>query len=169
MVRETAGDIASTILQLPAGSRVLLLAPVVTEEKGSSAMCWNVWRARDSWRARVDGQFVELSPIVRSGWMPRSSIPWMWWWIGWCLPMGLRPRLMDSLETALKWGRGRVVVLHQPGKSAGETWTERAHSTGMRSMRSGRVYETRHRPALFVQLPRARVRCVSWARAKAGV
>lgn len=142
MVRETAGDIASTILQLPAGSRVLLLAPVVTEEKGEFRDVLERLAREGFVRARVDGQFVELvanrpvrldAALIHSVDVVVDRL---------VLADGLRPRLMDSLETALKWGGGRVVVLHQPGKSAGETWTERAHSTGMRSMRSGRVYET---------------------------
>jgi excinuclease ABC subunit A len=54
-----------------------------------------------------------------------------------------RSRLNDSVETALKWGDGRVLILHQAGGSApGGEWTETLHSTRRYSAATGRSYDT---------------------------
>jgi excinuclease ABC subunit A len=42
---------------------------------------------------------------------------------------GIRQRLLDSLETSLRWGSNLVIVLHQAPGAAPEDWEERPFST----------------------------------------
>jgi excinuclease ABC subunit A len=56
----------------------------------------------------------------------------------------IRVRLSDSVETALKWGDGRLALLQQPGEPApGEvnTWTESLHSNRNYSPATGQSFE----------------------------
>jgi excinuclease ABC subunit A len=61
---------------------------------------------------------------------------------------GIRIRLGDSIETALKWGDGQVLVLSQPpdtgraSASAADAWDETLHSTRMFSPATGLSYDT---------------------------
>jgi excinuclease ABC subunit A len=53
----------------------------------------------------------------------------------------IRVRLGDSVETALRWGEGRLVTLHQPGGPGVGVWTETLHSNRNYSPATGRSYE----------------------------
>jgi excinuclease ABC subunit A len=51
-------------------------------------------------------------------------------------------RLSDSVETALKWGEGSIVVLHQePAPVPGESWIETLHSNRMYCPTTGKSYD----------------------------
>lgn len=151
MSRQTAEGIAVAVLALPPGARVMLLAPVVSGGKGEFRDVLERLAREGFVRARVDGQFVELiaSKPVRLDPATTHSIDVVVDRL--VIADGLRSRLMDSLETALKWGEGTVTVLHQAADArlartgapppGSEGWTETRHSTGMRSPSTGRVYE----------------------------
>ncbi|HVY68332.1 MAG TPA: excinuclease ABC subunit UvrA, partial [Verrucomicrobiae bacterium] len=54
----------------------------------------------------------------------------------------IRVRLSDSVETSLKWGEGRLIVLHQPsGSEPNAPWTETLHSNRMYSPATGQSFE----------------------------
>ena len=151
MTRQTTDGIAGLILALPAGTRVMLLAPMVSGETGEFRDVLERLAREGFVRARVDGQMVELvaNKPVRLDPKQAHAIDVVVDRL--VIAEGLRPRLMDSLEMALKWGAGSVTVLHQtpegrPGRAGvaaggGDAWVEHRHSTGMRSPASGRVYE----------------------------
>jgi excinuclease ABC subunit A len=151
MHRQTAEGVASAVLALPPATRVMLLAPVVADAQGEFRDVLERLAREGFVRARVDGQLLEIiaGKPVRLDPAKRHSIDVVVDRL--VIADGLRSRLMDSLETALKWGEGSVTVLHQSADSrkarAGATpadgglWTETRHSTGMRSPSTGRVYE----------------------------
>ena len=49
---------------------------------------------------------------------------------------GVRARLADSVETALRWGKSQLVVLHQAA-GADEDWNETPYSTDYRDPQTG--------------------------------
>ena len=53
----------------------------------------------------------------------------------------IRIRLSDSIETALKWGEGRLLVLHQPGGAASTKWDETLHSNRNYSPVTGKSFD----------------------------
>ena len=82
----------------------------------------------------------------------------------------IRVRLSDSVETALRWGEGRVHLASadaSPSEQAGRTVESenRLHSNRIAARPRARAM-IRRRPSIFPSIPRrARVRCATgWAR-----
>src|SRR6185436_3601258 len=54
----------------------------------------------------------------------------------------IRVRLSDSIETALKWGEGRLLLLHQtPDATSSSKWIETLHSNRNYSPATGKSFE----------------------------
>src|SRR5881628_2263704 len=114
IVAQTTSDIVDKILALPPKSRVMLLAPVIREQKGEFRDVVERLAREGFVRARIDGAFLELASNVRVKLEPkaRHSIDVIVDRL--VMDEKVRVRLSDSVETALKWGEGRLLVLHQP-------------------------------------------------------
>ena len=148
MTHQTTGDIVDKLLALPERSRLMLLAPVVEDQRGEFRDVLERLAREGFVRARVDGQIVELvaGKPLRLESRANHSIDAIVDRL--VIAAGLRPRLVDSVETALKWGNGRLVCLHQspaePGApgSAALPWTETLHSNRMYSPATGRSFDT---------------------------
>src|SRR5213075_2792127 len=65
IVTQTTSDIVDKILALPARSRVMILAPVVRDQKGEFRDVVERLAREGFVRARIDGEFVELQANVR--------------------------------------------------------------------------------------------------------
>ncbi|HUD49651.1 MAG TPA: excinuclease ABC subunit UvrA [Candidatus Baltobacteraceae bacterium] len=142
--RQTTSDIVDKILALPMKTRVMLLAPVVVKQKGEFRDVIERLAREGFVRARVDGELVELSSNVRVKLDPkqRHSIDAVVDRL--VIDDKIRVRLGDSVETALKWGDGRLALLQQPGEAAGgngNTWTESLHSNRNYSPSTGQSFE----------------------------
>src|ERR1700691_6138260 len=113
--RQTTSDIVDKILALPLKTRVMLLAPVVVNQKGEFRDVIERLAREGFVRGRVDGALVELSSNVRVKLDPkqRHSIDAIVDRL--VIDEKIRVRLGDSVETALKWGDGRLSLLQQPG------------------------------------------------------
>ncbi len=107
------GDIVDRILALPPGTRVILLAPVVSAQKGEFRDVLERLAREGFVRARVDGHLVELSANVRYKLDPQTPHTIEAVVDRLVVDPAVRVRLSDSVETALKWGEGRVLVLSQ--------------------------------------------------------
>src|SRR3954463_8637052 len=73
IVHQTTSDIVDKILQLPARSRVMLLAPVVREQKGEFRDVVERLAREGFVRARIDGELVELANGARVKLDPKSK------------------------------------------------------------------------------------------------
>ncbi len=142
IVPQTTSDIVDKVLALPAKTRVMLLAPVVREQKGEFRDVVERLAREGFVRARIDGEFIELASNVRiklDG-KQKHSIDVIVDRL--VIDEKIRVRLGDSVETSLKWGEGRVIVLHQlPGEQGGAKWTETMHSNRLFSPATGKSYE----------------------------
>jgi excinuclease ABC subunit A len=116
--RQTTSDIVDKILALPPKTRVMLLARSLSSKRGNSAMSSSAWRAKVFVRARVDGELVELSNNVRVKLDPKQRHTIEAVVDRLVIDDKIRVRLSDSVETALKWGEGRLLLLQQPGEDA---------------------------------------------------
>ena len=103
------------ILALPPKTRVMLLAPVVGEQKGEFRDVIERLAREGFVRARVDGELVELSSNVRVKLDPKQRHTIEAIVDRLVIDDKIRVRLSDSVETALKWGEGRLLLLQQPG------------------------------------------------------
>jgi excinuclease ABC subunit A len=139
--RQTAQQIVDQILRYPAETKIILLAPLVRNESGEFRDVIEKTKREGFVRIRVDGEIIELGrpePIrLKKG--ERHTIEAVVDRL--VVRDGIRTRLADSVETALKWGSNRIVVLREgEGKTfnvqrstcnvqMGEAWQEIRYST----------------------------------------
>jgi excinuclease ABC subunit A len=139
---QTTSDIVDKLLALPPKTRLMLLAPVVRDQKGEFRDVVERLGREGFVRARVDGELVELSGNTRIKLDPKERHTIEAVVDRLVIDEKIRVRLGDSVETALRWGEGRLVALHQPG--GGETsakWEETLHSNRNYSPATGKSYE----------------------------
>jgi excinuclease ABC subunit A len=141
--RQTTSDIVDKILALPPKTRVVLLAPVVVKQKGEFRDVIERLAREGFVRARVDGEAVELSNNVRIKLDPKQRHTIEAVVDRLVIDDKVRIRLSDSVETALKWGDGRLALLQQSGDSpAGNNmWAESMHSNRNFSAATGQSFD----------------------------
>ena len=141
ITHQSATEIVDRILTLPQRSRMMILAPVVHGEKGEFRDVIERLAREGFVRARVDGELIELAVNTRVKLDPKKAHH-----IDVVVDRlvnddKVRSRLADSVETALRWGEGRLRVLHQAPGANPDSWTETLHSTKMFSPATGRSFE----------------------------
>ena len=143
MSQQTPTQIIDRLLKLPEGTRLMLLAPVVRHQKGEFRDVIEKL-ARDGFvRARIDGELVELEVNTRIKIDPKKKHHIEAVVDRLVISDGVRQRLADSVETALKWGAGCLLALQQSGKTKKRNaWKETLHSTQMVSSATGKSYDT---------------------------
>ncbi|MBM3882321.1 MAG: excinuclease ABC subunit UvrA [Verrucomicrobia bacterium] len=140
---QTTSEIVDKIVALPPKTRVMLLAPVVRDQRGEFRDVLERLAREGFVRARVDGALVELAGNVRVRLEPKQKHTVEVVVDRLVIDPAARQRLSDSVETALKWGQGRVLVLEQlPGVDPGAAWRETMHSNRMYSPATGLSYDT---------------------------
>ena len=128
--RQTPQQIVDQVLAYEPGSRIAVLAPLIDNQSGEFRDVLEKVRREGFVRARIDGQMIELDrtePIrLKKG--AQHTIEAVVDRL--VVRDGIRVRLTDSIETALKWGCNRIVVLQQqPGNGVVEKWSnEKANS-----------------------------------------
>jgi excinuclease ABC subunit A len=124
IVRQTTSNIVDKILTLPPRTRVMLLAPVVRDQKGEFRDVIERLSREGFVRARVDGNLLEVANGVRVRLDPKQRHTIEAVVDRLVIDEKIRIRLSDSVETALKWGEGVLQTLHQlpaeKGSDAGE-------------------------------------------------
>src|SRR5438093_418583 len=150
IVTQTTSDIVDKILALPPRSRVMLLAPVVREQKGEFRDVVERLSREGFVRARIDGDLVELASGVRVKLDPKARHTIEAIVDRLVIDEKIRVRLSDSVETALKWGQGVLLTLHQlpdgesnlkPSTLSPQPWIETLHSNRNLSPATGKSYE----------------------------
>ncbi len=113
--RQTPQQIVDQILAFPAETKIILLAPLVQNQKGEFRDVIEKVRREGFVRIRIDGEIVELGKPepIRLKKTERHTIEAVVDRL--IIREGVRTRLADSVETALKWGGNRIVVLREPG------------------------------------------------------
>ncbi len=149
ITHQTTSDIVDKILALPARSRVMLLAPVVEDQKGEFRDVLERLAREGFVRARIDGELVELGGTTRVKLDAKAKHRVEVVVDRLVIDDKVRVRLGDSVETALKWGAGRLLVLHQlpdadsaKDKDKAAQWIERLHSNRMYSVATGQSFDT---------------------------
>ncbi|HLP75888.1 MAG TPA: excinuclease ABC subunit UvrA, partial [Candidatus Paceibacterota bacterium] len=139
IVTQTTSDIVDRILALPPKTKLMVLAPVVRDQKGEFRDVVERLAREGFVRARIDGQIIELTNNVRVKLDPKARHTIEAVVDRLVIDEKIRVRLSDSVETALKWGEGSLVALHQlPGSDA---WVETLHSNRNVSPATGKSYE----------------------------
>ncbi len=111
--RQTPQQIVDQILAYEPETKITLLAPLVQNQTGEFRDVIEKLKREGFVRVRVDGEILELGrpePIrLKKG--GRHTIEAVVDRL--VVREGIRSRLTDSIETALKWGEHRLVVLRQ--------------------------------------------------------
>ena len=100
--------IVKAVQNLEVGTRLLLMAPIARQKKGTFADDLEGLRAQGFTRARIDGEVVTLEEAPELDKNKRHDIDVVIDRL--VVREGGTPRLTDSIETALKAGNGRMVV-----------------------------------------------------------
>ena len=120
LVRQTPQQIVDQILAYSPETKVVVLAPIVENERGEFRDVIEKLRREGFVRARIDGEILELGrpEPIRLKKTESHTIEAVVDRL--IVRDGVRVRLADSIDTALKWGGNRVVVLRQQPASVGQ-------------------------------------------------
>src|SRR5213595_2122399 len=113
LVRQTPQQIVDQILAYSPETKIVVLAPIVENERGEFRDVIEKLRREGFVRARIDGEILELGrpEPIRLKKTESHTIEAVVDRL--IIRDGVRVRLADSVDTALKWGGNRVVVLRQ--------------------------------------------------------
>jgi excinuclease ABC subunit A len=106
--QQSSQQIVHEIAALPSGTKFLLLAPLVKERKGEHREIFDQVRKAGFTRVRVDGVVVTLEDDVRLDKKKKHTIEAVVDRL--IAKEGMAQRLHDSVETALRYGQGLVIV-----------------------------------------------------------
>ena len=113
----SADEIITDIMALPQGSKFMVMAPLVELQKGTHQDKFKKLRAEGFARVRVDGTFHTLDDVPALDKNKKHSIDLV---VDRLVNKdGIRGRLADSVELALRYGEGRLTV-HLPDRPEGE-------------------------------------------------
>jgi len=124
----TPQQIVDQIVAYPVDSRIVLVAPLVQDEVGEFRDVIEKLKREGFVRVRIDGEIIELGrpePIrLEKGAKHRIEVVVD----RLVIREGVRTRLADSVDTALKWGGNRLAVLRRVGDAEPEQWEELKYS-----------------------------------------
>src|SRR5215468_5674602 len=117
LIRQTPQQIVDQVLAYEPGSKIVVLAPLIENQSGEFRDVLEKLKREGFVRARIDGEMIELDhtePIrLKKG--DRHTIEAVVDRL--VVHDGIRVRLTDSIETALKWGGNHIVVLCQTSET----------------------------------------------------
>jgi excinuclease ABC subunit A len=111
--RQSAQAIVDEVLKAPAGSRVMLLAPLIQNRKGEHREVLAEAAKRGFSRARIDGRVHALDERIELDKKAKHTIQVVVDRL--VLKPEVRARLTDSVETALREGKGVLLVTDESG------------------------------------------------------
>ncbi len=115
---QTADEIVEKLLEFPKLTKVILLAPLVKGRKGRHEDVFNAVRRKGFVRVRVDGEIYELEDVPELNPRRKHTIEAVVDRL--VITNRIRPRLTDSVETALAFGEGTMVALWEDGRGGWE-------------------------------------------------
>ena len=127
--KQTPQQIVDRILSYPPETKTVLLAPIVRGQAGEFRDVLDKIKREGFVRARIDGEIMELGtpePIR----LDKTKSHFIEVVVDRLVVReGVRTRLADSVDTCLKWGENRLVVLRQEPGSDSLKWAEAKYST----------------------------------------
>jgi len=108
ILRQSADQIVRQVLSLKSQSRINILAPLVRGRKGEYLQIFKQVKRDGFLRVRVDGKVYDLSEDIKLDKKKRHDIEVIVDRL--VISSSMRKRLADSIETALKYGKGMIVV-----------------------------------------------------------
>jgi len=126
--QQSPEQILDDLLALPEQTKIMLLAPFVRGRKGQHREALAAIRKAGFVRVRVDGEVLELDAVPELAQQKNHHIQAIVDRI--IVRDGVRPRLADSLQHALRHSAPLVMAVYQtPADAASTTWKEKSYST----------------------------------------
>jgi excinuclease ABC subunit A len=116
--KQSAQQIVDALMDMPAGSKLMLLSPLVQNKKGEHRDLLAEAQKRGFTRARVDGKVRSLEERIELDKKSRHDIELVIDRV--VLKPDARSRLTDSVETALREGKGVLVITDETGSKASD-------------------------------------------------
>ena len=113
IAQQSPAQIVNRVLRLDKGTRVMLLAPVVRGRKGEHKDAIDSAKRQGFVRLRVDGEIVDIGAVPSLDKNKKHEIEVVVDRL--VIKAGIRSRLADSAELALKVGEGLLTVAAQEG------------------------------------------------------
>jgi len=133
--RQSVQQIVDTILKLPSGTRIILLAPLMSMQNESYEEVVDRMRREGFVRMRIDGNIIGIDEREPFSFSKKKAYRLEVVVDRLMLGEGISQRLSDSLETALKWGKNRILHLAQLPES--DLWEEHYFSTDFCNPKTG--------------------------------
>jgi excinuclease ABC subunit A len=125
--QQTPEQIVEHLLDLAQGTRMMILAPLVRGRKGQHKDVFNEIRKAGLLRARVDGQVVDVENPPELSRQKAHHIEAVIDRV--VVREGVRPRLAESINLAVRNGDGLVLATYEEKLAGGSTWHDLLFST----------------------------------------
>jgi len=166
---QTPSQIVDAVMKNPAGTKVMILSPLVRGQKGEHKETFGAIHKQGFVRARVDGEMIELNPAKFPALKKTFSHNIEAVVDRIVLKPEIRSRLADSVETATKLAQGLVVISIGKGDGQGG-WDDQVFSEKFACPIHSNVSLPEMEPRLFsFNSPRRGLADLPWAGDKIGV
>ena len=136
---QSSEQIVDQVMELPEGTRIQLLAPVIRGRKGEYAKLFEEIQKEGFARVRVDGEARELRDKIELDKKKKHTIEVIVDRL--IMKPDIRKRLTDSIETTLRLSSGIATVLAEPAKGAGGAARELTFSESLACVYCGLSFE----------------------------
>lgn len=127
--KQEPAQIVETVMELPVDTRILVLAPLARQRKGTFAEAFAEAQRDGFVRARVNGEVIDLQPDTQLDKKRKHDVDLV------VDRAVVRPdekrRLADSIEMALKKGQGKIVIAASARDGAALAWSEKSFSEAL--------------------------------------
>ena len=125
---QTPSQIVDAVMKYPAGTKVMILSPLVRGQKGEHRDIFGAIHKQGFVRARVDGKIHELPNPQAAPQLKKTFVHNIEAIVDRIvIKPEIRSRLADSIETALKFAQGLVIV-SAASESAPNGWVDQVFS-----------------------------------------
>ena len=124
--RQSTDQVVDAVLGLPEGTKLQILSPVVRGRKGTYQKELQEIQQAGYVRVRVDGTMYEVTDDIPMDRYKQHTIEVVVDRL--VIKEGMARRLADSIETALKMGKGMVTVSHEDESGKKPKWIDRLYS-----------------------------------------
>ena len=111
--QQSIDEMVDAVLSMPEGSKIMIMAPVIRARKGEHIKVLEDARKEGFVRARVNGELVDLDTIEDMPRLDKQKKHFIDIVVDRLVVReGIRQRLSDSMETAMKQAAGLVIVVN---------------------------------------------------------
>ena len=109
ITRQTSDQITDAILKFPKGERIMVLAPIISGKKGEHKEILKSIQKKGFVRVRIDGKTHDIEDLPKIDKNKKHSIEIVVDRL--ITKKGMRKRVADSVEMALREGEGQLIVI----------------------------------------------------------